>query len=142
MPAMPASITGLALSVENRIEPAPRVQFIDHHFVVEPRPTRVAARLIFHSASRQDGQLRLALFDPHDLRGMRSEPSAVGEVMLDLWVATGNASEGALPDRLEEGAWRVMVEVDHIRVPLTYRLEVHVAYDAPPAPVVTPAPVS
>lgn len=140
MPAMPASTTGLVLSVENRIEPLPRVHYVDHHFVVEQRATRVVARLTFHKATRHDGQLFLVLFDPHGFRGMRMNPSVVGDVMLELWLETNDASEGALPGRLEKGAWRVMVDVNDVRVPLFYRLEVRVDYGDPPAPVQTPYP--
>ncbi len=140
MPAMPASTTGLALSLENRVDLTPRVHYIDHTFVVEPRATRVTAHLTFTKATRHDGQLFLALFDPHGFRGMRMNPSAVGEVKLELWVETNDAGEGALPGPLDEGTWRVMVDVNDISVPLTYRLDVRVEYGEPPAPALTPYP--
>lgn len=122
------STPGLVLTVENRIEPVPRVPYIDHAFQVEPNATKVLVRFVFYKAMHGDGQLFLALFDTEDFRGACMKPGMVGEVVLDLWVGLDDATPGAIPGALPEGAWRVMVDVNEITVPLTYRLQVFVDY--------------
>ena len=62
-------------------------------------------------------------------------PSATGQVTLDLWVAPDAASEGGVAGELPPGEWMARLNLRRLGEDTSYRLAVFAEFEAVPAPV-------
>ena len=115
--------------------PRPRVHYIQYPFEVPERARRVTATLCYY----RDGlaQLDLALFDPNNFRGIRMPKiNATGEIGLNLWVGTADASPGGIPGPIPPGRWRAQIDLDHITDLIQYSLTVTAEFDGEEKPFI------
>ena len=131
------------LQAERHLAPTPhagvpRTHYIHHPFHVPEGTSKVGLTLSFHK--ERLAQLFVSLHDPTGFRGNRMNPGARGDVVLELWVAPDDASEGGVTGSLPVGAWRVQVDVEAVGEETDYHLEVYAEFGAVPAPVVIAYP--
>ncbi len=123
------------LDVTQHLTPEPRVHYIDHAFEVPEGASKVGLTLSFHK--ERLAQLFISLHSPEGFRGNRMNPGAKGDVVLELWVAPREASEGGIPGELRPGAWRAQLDIERLGEETDYHLEVYAEFglrvDALPA---------
>ena len=96
-------------TLRGRVAPLPRVHYLQHEFEVAAGTSRLSVTLHFHKLRRC--QLFLSVFGPGGYRGTRMNPSAVGDIELELSFGEGFASLGALSGPLEAGTWRAQIDI-------------------------------
>ena len=120
----------ILLDVERHVATEPRVHYINHAFEVPAGVTKVGITLSFRKEGRL-AQLFVSLHDPTSFRGNRMNPSARGDVTLELWVAPDGASEGGLTGKLHPGTWTAQVDVERLSEETNYRLQAYVEEGEP-----------
>lgn len=110
------------LDVRGHLTPLPRVHYIHHPFYISNNVSKVRLLLSFHKKNL--AQIFLSLHDPQNFRGNRMNPGAKGDICLELWVSSDDASEGALPGILPEGEWQAQIDIERLGEEVDYRLQV------------------
>ncbi len=106
--------------------PNPRTHYIDHPFHLPDGASKVGLELSFHKEVL--AQLFVSLHDPHGFRGNRMNPGAKGDVVLQLWVAPNDGSEGGLPGALPPGEWLVRLDIEALGEETDYQLVVYAEF--------------
>jgi hypothetical protein len=112
------------LDETRRLSPEPRLHYINHPFEVPEGASRVGLVLSFHK--ERLAQLFVSLHSPDGFRGNRMNPGAKGDVVLELWVAPDDASEGGIPGVLPAGEWNAQLDIERLGEETEYRLQVYV----------------
>jgi hypothetical protein len=135
----------LLLDVAQYLVWRPRDHFVTHLFHVPEGASRVGLVLSF---PREEMRLFVSLHDPeHGFRGNRMPTSGdmSDEIVMQLWVAPDDASEGAMPGGLPAGEWEARVNIRRVTRAAQYRLQVYARFgtvtearlhDFPESPVV------
>ena len=126
------------LDIRRHLAPSPRVHYIDYRFDVPEGVSRIGLSFSFHK--ERLAQLFISLHGPEGFRGNRMNPGAKGEVVLELWVAPDDASEGGLPGPLLAGEWMARVDIEALAEETDYTLEVYAEFGPVPTPIVVPYP--
>ncbi len=126
------------LDVRRHLAPLPRIHYIDHHFQVPEGASKVGLAFSFHKEIL--AQLFISLHDPNGFRGNRMNPGARGDVLLELWVAPDDASEGGLVGDLPAGEWNARLDIEALGEETDYRLEVYADFGMVPKPLVVDYP--
>ncbi len=116
-----ADVRRILLDIRQRLVTLPEPHFIPHSFTVPEGACKVGATLTFPSQAR----LFPVLFDPHGFRGHRMFRRGGDRLVVELWVAPNDASEGGLPGPLPAGEWRAEVNVRAVRAEVEYHLQVY-----------------
>jgi hypothetical protein len=134
VPTPEAAARRRLLHVERHLAPLPRIHYIDHPFQVPEGASKVGLSLSFHKQTL--AQLFISLHDPHGFRGNRMNPGAKGDIVLTLWVAPDDASEGGIVGPLPAGQWRAQLDIEALGEETDYVLEVYAELGpvAPPGP--------
>ena len=111
----------------------PRIHYIDHPFQVPEGASKVGLSLSFHKQTL--AQLFVSLHDPHGFRGNRMNPGAKGHIVLTLWVAPDDASEGGIVGPLPVGPWRAQLDIEALGEETDYVLEVYAEFGPVPEPL-------
>ena len=135
-PARQAKQRRILLEVERHLTPTPgapiaRTHYIDHPFQVPEHASKVGLMLSFHKEIL--AQLFISLYDVQGFRGNRMNPGAKGDVVLELWVAPDDASEGGMPGPLPAGQWRAQLDIEALGEETDYHLEVYAEFAPVPA---------
>jgi len=136
--AQEAAPRRVLLKVERHLTPKPRINYIDHRFHVPEGASKVGLILSFHSETM--AQLFISLHDSSSFRGNRMNPGAKGHIVLELWVAPDDASQGGLPGPLPAGEWRAQLNIEHLGEEIDYRLEVYAEFGPVPASLIIAYP--
>ncbi len=118
------------LDVGRHIAPEPREHYIAYPFEVPESASRVG--LIFSFFKEHLAQLFISLHGPDGFRGNRMNPGAKGDVVLELWVAPDDASEGGIAGPLPAGTWTAQIDVERLGEETEYRLEAFVEFGPVP----------
>lgn len=138
-PTREAPVRRVLLEVERHLTPRPRIHYIAHPFRVPQGASKVGLTFSFHKEIL--AQLFISLHDPRGFRGNRMKPGARGDVVLELWVAPDDASEGGVVGALPGGWWNAQLDIEALGEETDYRLEVYAEFGpvAEPLPLAYPA---
>ena len=112
----------LLFDVNNVIPPEPRVQYIQHVFVIPEGFAEL--RLEFDYQNESNNTLYISVYDPKGFRGNRMKPGQKGNVHLELWMNGKDSSPGALPGKILPGVWHVQVDVANVITDQSYVIKI------------------
>jgi hypothetical protein len=133
MNSEPGKTRQTLLDVQEHLAVWRRGGFLFHKFQVPPQASKVGLTLSFHK--KKLAQLFLSLHSPEGFRGNVMNPSAKGEVVLNLWVSPDDSSEGGLVGPLPTGEWTAQINVERMGEETDYRLVVYADFDPVPNPL-------
>lgn len=129
--AAPSASRRTLFEVAHNVPQAPRPRYIDHVFDVPAGASTVGATVTFNAPLL----LYLSLHDIDGFRGNRMNPSATGQVALELWVAPDAASDGGVAGVLPPGQWTARLNLRRLGEDTGYQLVVYAEFEAVPTPI-------